>query len=132
MIEGFGLKVRQIEFIGRKPHRDVTGQGRMPLDRRQLARAAALVGHRILLADAEREMRIVIKKERGDVIVIDEKQNVRPLFGEPALHRPETLEDRCPDRIALPAGIQSEADGRGMRGPDASHYRCHAGYRSQV
>ena len=44
--------------------------------RRQVARAAALVGHFPALADAERERRVVVEEERRDVVVVDEEEDV--------------------------------------------------------
>ena len=92
----------------------------MALDRRQLARAAAFVGHPELLADAEREVRVVIEEERRDVIVVDEEQHVGLLLGQPALDGLVAGEDGRPHRVLLLLRVEREADGGRVRGGDAA------------
>jgi len=83
-----------------------------------VARAAALVRHRVGVADAERERRVVVEEERGDVIVVDEDERVRPLLGEPLPDRHVGREDRPPDGVVGGLPVVGEADGRGVRGRD--------------
>ena len=45
-----------------------------------VARAAALVGDRVRLADAERERRVVVEEERRDVIVVDDDSSTSGFF----------------------------------------------------
>jgi hypothetical protein len=80
-------------------------------DRWQRTRAAALVGHRVRLADAESELRVVIEEERRDVVVEDQEQDIRLLLGQPLLHRLVSLEDWCPRRIVLLVFVEREPDG---------------------
>jgi hypothetical protein len=56
----------------------------VPGQRRQVARAAAFVGHLVLLAHAERESRVVVEEERGDVVVVDHEQHVGLALRQPA------------------------------------------------
>ena len=120
MIERLALKERHVEFVGHQSRADMVRQSSMTLDRRQVARAAAFVGDRVAVADAEREGRVMIEEERGDVVVIDDEQNVGLLVGEPFLHWLEVVEDRLPDRIVFFVAVIGEADGRGMRGRDGA------------
>ena len=58
----------------------------MAFDRRQFAHAAAFVGDRITLADAEREGGIMIEEERRHVVVVDDEQDLREMI-ELMLHK---------------------------------------------
>ena len=77
------------------------------------------------VADAEREVRVVIEEERGDVVVVDEEQDVGLLLGQPLLHRLVAGEDGRPHRVLLLVRIEREADGGGVRGGDAADDRGH-------
>ena len=77
------LEEGHVELVGHQRVSDVRGELRMPLDRRQIARAGAFIGDMPLGSDSQRERRVVIEKERGDVIVVDHHQDVGALLGEP-------------------------------------------------
>src|SRR5205823_3064210 len=87
VIEWLCLEVREIELVGGERRGDMAGEPWVALDRRQLARPAALIGHRVLLPHSEREVRVMVEEERGDVVVVDEEQDLRPLLLQPLLHR---------------------------------------------
>src|SRR5690606_24643398 len=125
VVEAAVLEVRKIELVRRQALRDVPRERRMALDRRQRAGTAALVRYRIQIADAEREMRVVIEEERGDVIVVDEKEHVRALLLQPLLNGTVALENGLPDRIHLLVRVQREPDGRCMRRRDAAENLRH-------
>ena len=76
MVERLALEEGHVELVGHQRCADVRGERRVALDRRQVAGAAALVGDRVLLADAEREGRVVVEEERRDVVVVDVEQHV--------------------------------------------------------
>ena len=101
-------------------------QRRVALDRRESARAAALVRDRVLLPDAERERRVVIEEERRHVIVEDVHDRIRLLLPEPLVHRLERREDRRPGRVILLVLVVGEANGRRMRGRHATDDAGHA------
>src|SRR5690606_35241732 len=88
--------------------------------RRQRTRAAAFVRDRIQIPDAEREMRIVIEKERRDVVVVNEEEHVGALLPEPLLNGTVALEDGLPDRVRLLVRVQRKTDGRCVRRRDAA------------
>ena len=90
----------------------------MAADRRHRARASALVCHPIAIIHPEAEGRIMVKEERGDVIIIDHQQHVGPLIFEPCADREIGVKDRLPGRILLLVGVKREADGRRMRTGD--------------
>jgi hypothetical protein len=115
VVERLALEKRHIEFVGDQGRTDVPAERRVAFDRRQLARAAAFVGDRVAVIDAEHEGRIVIEEEGSDVIVEDHQQHIRLVLGEPALHRREGLEDRRPDRVVLVVPVVGESDGGRMR-----------------
>jgi hypothetical protein len=98
----------------------------MTADGRELARAAALIRDPVAVADTEREVRVVIEEERGDVVVEDEEQHVRLLFREPALHGLVALENRRPHRVLLLVRVERKADRRRMGGRDSAHDGRHA------
>src|SRR6266853_3583067 len=100
-------------------------QAGMSRDRRQCPRAAALVGNRIGVANAEREVRVRIEEERRDVIVEDDEQDVWLLFGEPPLHGRVCLKDGRPDRIVLFLPVERKPDGGRMRSCDSSEDSRH-------
>src|SRR5260370_39883190 len=95
-------------------------QAGMSRDRRQCPRAAALVGNRIGVANAEREVRVMIEEERRDVIVEDDEQDVWLLVGEPLLHGRVCLKDGRPDRVVLFLPVERKPDGGRMRSCDSS------------
>src|SRR5690606_11169515 len=82
------------------------------------ARAATFVSGVIFLAHAQREVRVVVEEERGDVVVEDVKQNVGLVLCQPVLNGLVALEDRLPDRILMLLRVERETDGGGMRGGD--------------
>ena len=110
---GFAWKYDRSNSVGGERRGDVAGELGVALDRRQLARPAALIGHRVLLADAEREVRVVVEEERGDVVVVDEEQHVglllRAATAAPAGSR--RISAPTPDRSACshPAQNRSSA-----------------------
>jgi hypothetical protein len=83
MVETFTLKVRQVEFVDDQSRCNMRGELRMAFDRRKPSSAAAVIRNRVRFTEAESEVRIVFEKERRDVIVIDQKQNVGSCFSEP-------------------------------------------------
>src|SRR5450830_564978 len=97
----------------------------MPTHRGQVTRTAPLVGHLVALAHAQSEGRIVVKEERGDMVVVDHKQHIRLAIGNPLLHRFEGLEDRGPHRVVLLVAVKGKADGGGVRGGDGADDLCH-------
>ena len=111
MIEALLLEERQVELIRGEAVGHVAREGGVALDGRQIARAAAFVGHPVLLADAQREVRVVVEEERGDVVVVDEEQHVGLLLGEPSLDRLVAGKDGRPHRILLLLRVEREADG---------------------
>ena len=125
VVEPLPLEIRHIELVRDQAVRHVPRESRVPLDRRELAGAAALVRDPVLVADAEREVRVVIEEERGDVIVENEEQHVRLFLGQPALHGLVTLEDRRPHRVLLLVGIERETDCRSVGRGDTAYDRGH-------
>src|SRR6185437_2851955 len=106
---------------------DVRGELRVALDRGQVARAAALVGDRVLLADAEGEGRVMVEEERRDVVVEDVDDRVGLLLAEPVLDRLERLEDGRPRGVVLLVLVVGEANGRRVRcrnAPDDPGHMC--------
>ena len=101
-------------------------QRRMPGHWRQVALAAAFVGHLVLLANAQREGRVVVEEERSDVVVVDEEQHIGLALGNPLLHRLEGLEDGRPDRVVLLVAVEGETDGRRVGCGDGANDFCHA------
>ncbi len=55
VVERLVLEEGHVELVGHQGLADVPGEGAVRLDRRQVAGTAALVGHRILVADAQAE-----------------------------------------------------------------------------
>ena len=119
-------KKRHVELVGDEHLADMARERAVPLDRRQVARAAAFVRDPIFLADAEAEGGIMVEEEGGDVIVVDEEQHVGLLLLQPGGDRLIGVEDRLPDRILLLVGVEREADRRRVRGgdraDDAGHF----------
>src|SRR5690606_8576562 len=66
VVEALVLEIREVELVGDERRGDVLRELRVALQRRQIARAAALVGDGERLADAEREVRVVVEEERRD------------------------------------------------------------------
>ena len=126
MVECPVLEERHVELVGHQRMADVRSELRVPLDRWQIARAAAFVRDRPLGSHAERERRVMVEKERRDVIVVDPQQDVGTLLGEPGRERREVLEDRRPHGVVALVPVVGEADGRRMRGGDAADDACHA------
>ena len=120
------LVERHVELVRHERMPEVGRELGMTLDRRQVARPAAFVGHVPLGPDAQRERRVVVEEERRDVVVVDHEQHVGPLLGQPVRQRREVPEDRRPDRIVLLVLVVGEADGRRMRRGDAADDACHA------
>ena len=81
-----------------------------PLIAGRRPRTSAFVRDCERLCETQREVRIVVEEERGDVIVIDEEQHVGGLLLEPRSHRSEALEDRRPDRIVGLLRVERESD----------------------
>jgi hypothetical protein len=115
VVKRLALEVGQIELIGDQAVRDVRGELGVTLDRGQVAGAAALVGDRVLLADAKGEGRVVVEEERRHVVVKDVDDGVRLLLAEPVLDRLERLEDRRPGRVVLLVLVVGKANGRRVR-----------------
>src|SRR2546421_5833496 len=92
----------------------------MPLQRRNGTRAEAFVGDAVLLANTQREGRVVVEEESGGVIVEAEEQHVGLALGEPLRHRLVALEQRLPVRVVLLALVEGDADGRNMGSADAA------------
>jgi hypothetical protein len=84
----------------------------MAPERGQRPRAAAFVGDRVRVAEAEREVRIVVEEERGNVIVVDEEQHIGFFLGEPRAHGREAFEDRLPRRVVGFLRVDRERDRR--------------------
>src|SRR5665213_2809402 len=63
MVEALRLEVTQIELISHQAHRDMTGQIRMAIDRRKLARTPAFIRGPVAIPDAQGELRVVIKEK---------------------------------------------------------------------
>ncbi len=129
MVERLVLEERHVELVGHQRAADMRGQRRVPLDRRQGARAAALVGHFPSRADAERERRVMVEEERGGVIVVDHQQHVGPLFLDPGRERREVLEDRRPDGIVALVLVEGETNRRSVGGGDAANDSGHTRFR---
>jgi hypothetical protein len=83
VVQRFVLEEGHVEFVRHQRLADVARQAGMAQHRRQVARAAALVGHLPLLADAQREGRVVVEEEGRHVVVVDHQQDVR-LLSRPA------------------------------------------------
>jgi len=96
VVERAMLEDGDVELVGHERRGDPGGEPGIAAHRRQRARPAALVRHRVRFADAERERGIVIEEEGGDVIVEDEEEHVGLPQSEPVLHRAEGVEDRLP------------------------------------
>ena len=86
------------------------GQSGMAAHGRQSARAAAFIGHRVGIADAEGELGVVVEEERGHVIVKDHQQDIGLLFGEPILDRFVAFKNGGPDGIVLFVFVEGETD----------------------
>src|SRR5579863_6386894 len=119
MIERLTLKERQVEFICNQALGNMTRESRMTFYGRKLARSTSFIRDPVLLPHAEGEVRIVIKEKRGDVVIEDEEQYVRPLLCQPCLDWSVSFEYGGPHRIGLLLGVERKADGRRMR-------RCNA------
>ena len=83
MVQRPVLEEGRVELVSHQRVPDVRGELRMSLDRRQIARAGAFIGDMPFVADTERERRVVVEKERADVVVVDQHQDVGALLGEP-------------------------------------------------
>jgi len=125
VIQPLTLEVRQIELIGHQAVGHMPRQPRMSHDGRELARPAALIGDPVALPDTQREVRVVVEEKRGDVVVENEEQHIRPLLRQPALHRLVAGEDRCPHRILLFVGVECEADCRSVGRSNSANYGRH-------
>src|SRR5687768_16654981 len=125
MIKAFALEEGQIELIGDEPGCDMLRESWVSFNWRQSARPAALVSHWKRLADAKSEMRIVVKEKGSNVVVIDQKQNIRFLFFEPAAHRRIPFKNRGPVGIGLFIRVQGEPDGGGVRTGNCAYDRGH-------
>ena len=134
VVKRLALEVGQVELVGDQAGGDVRGELRVALDRGQVAGAAALVGDRVLLADAEGEGRVVVEEERRDVVVEDVDDRVGLLLAEPVLDRLERLEDRRPGRVVLLVLVVGEANGRRVRcrnaADDPGHVRLQGNARA--
>src|SRR5499426_872185 len=95
----------------------------MPVDGGKRPRAAAFVRDGERVREPEREVRIMIEKERRDVIVVDVEQHVRLLLLEPRTHGREALEDRRPDRVVGFLRVDRVSNRRRVRGGESADYR---------
>ena len=76
MVEQPVPKERQVELLLHQGLADMTRELRMPREGRQRSGAASFVGWLVRVVDAERERRIVVKKEARNVIIVDYEQDV--------------------------------------------------------
>src|SRR5215475_10483447 len=111
MVETFTLKVRQVEFVGDQSRCNMRGELRMAFDRRKPSSAASVIRTRVRFTETESEVRVVFEKERRDVIVIDQEQNVGSCFSEPFADRLIALKNGCPIRIGFLLRVMCETDG---------------------
>lgn len=74
--------------------------------------SAALVGWQIFVVDTQSERGIMIKEERGDVIIVDHKQHIDFFALDPITNLGKTLKNRCPRGIVLFLCVFCKADGR--------------------
>src|SRR5205814_2884805 len=120
VIERQILEDREVELVVHQRAGNMPRKRSMPFQGWNRARTEALVGDAVFLAHAQREGRVVVEEKSGGVIVEAEEQHVGPALGEPLRHRLVALEQRLPVRVVLPALVESDADGRHVRGADAA------------
>ncbi len=120
VVQRLVLEVGQVELVGDQALGDVRGERGVSRHRGQAAGAAALVRDGVLLADAQRERRVVVEEERRDVIVEDVDDRVGPVLLEPGGHRLERPEDRGPVGVVLLVLVVGKANSRRVRGGDAT------------
>src|SRR5213075_1183755 len=84
------------------------------------------IGDAVLVADAEREGRIVVEEEGGGVVVEAEEEHVGLLLRQPLRHRLVALEERLPVRVVLLALVERHRDRGHVRRADAADDACHA------
>lgn len=125
VIERLALEEAHVELVGDECHADMARQCRVPPCRRNIARPAAFVRRDVGVINAERECRVVVEEERGDVIVVDHEQHIDLLTFHPVAHLGKALEDRRPGGVVLLVVVPGESDGRRMRRADAPHDLCH-------
>ncbi len=125
MIEGLVLEEGHVELFRHKAGADVLGQLWIAGRRWQIARAAPLVSHRVLIIDPQGERGIVVEKKRGHVVVKDVDQRVGTLFLEPFADRLEAFKNRGPRGIVLLVGVVRKANGWRMGDGDAADNGCH-------
>ena len=123
------LEERHVELIRHQAAPQVCGEFRVALHAGQVARARAFVGHGPVRAHAQREGRVVVEEERGDVVVVDEQQHVGLALVHPTAHGVEGFEDGRPHRVAALVAVVGEADGGRVRGGDAADDGGHEGMK---
>src|SRR5262249_44947728 len=99
MIDRPVLKKGHGELMCRKRGGKMMGQAGGASHRRERPWAAAFVRGCVGIADAQRKVRIVVKKEGRDVVVINDKQNVRFLVRQPLPDRFIAFKNWRPDWI---------------------------------
>ena len=125
MVQRLVLKKGHIEFFAHQRLADMAGQRAMTANGWNIARTTTFVGHFVFFAHTQRESRVVIKEERGHMVVVDHEQHIRFALFDPLLHRLEAFKNRSPYRVALLVAIDGKAYGGGMRCSYRANDLCH-------
>ena len=125
MVHRLALKKGHIKLIGHQRRCDVLREPQMAAHGRDITRATAFVSRRIVIVYAQREGRVVIKKEGGDMVVVNGKQHVHLLLIDPSADHIEAIEDWFPSGVLVFASVFGKADGGGVRSPDAAYDARH-------
>src|SRR4029079_3671320 len=87
VVERQGLGDGEVELVVHQRGRGVPRQGRAAVWGRGVAATPPFVRDAVLVADAERERRVVIEEESGGVVVEAEEEDVGLLLRQPLRHR---------------------------------------------
>ncbi|CAB5033962.1 unannotated protein [freshwater metagenome] len=125
VVYGQALEYGNVEFVCDQRIGQMARERGMALEAGNLARPEALVGDRVLVADAEGEGRVVVEKEGRGMIVVKKHQYVGVFLGHPSGHRLIALEQWRPVRVVLQFAVEGSGDGGNVRGADAANDACH-------
>jgi hypothetical protein len=103
-----------VEFLADQSLDDVPRQFGIAGQRRKRLQAPALVGVAILGRGTHGEGRHFIEEEAQAMVVVEDHRDVRPVLGQPAVHRRETVEERLEVRVLLQAAVDGHPDHRDM------------------
>src|SRR5262245_47949593 len=119
------LKERHVELIRHQPRTDVMSQTSVHLDCAEGSGTPAFSSDGRRLTDSQRKVRIMVKEEGCDVVVVNEEEDIRLLCFEPASHRLVGFKNGGPDRIILFLSVESKPDCWRVRTCNRPDYPCH-------